>query len=196
MCAGIFTAGFVIMLIFLDYEKGWNWETLEYAGFWTADGMIRHLFFNGFHPVFPWTAFLLAGLWLGRQDLSNPTLRKRILLISAGVVAVTELVSYLLLQGFRQGATSAEIEIVEALLGTAPMPPMPFYLLAGGGTAMIVIVLSIIVTDQQKGGPWKDRMKAVDADGEYAVGLKRRIKQIYDHEFHEEHEEKYELTTD
>ena len=54
----------------------------SYAGFWTPWGMIRHLFFNSFHPVFPWTAFLLAGMWLGWQDSA---FQKRILL--AGVVS-------------------------------------------------------------------------------------------------------------
>ena len=52
--SGLFVLGFVVLLLLFDYEKGWNWSTLEYSGFWTPTGMIRHLFFNGFHPVIPW----------------------------------------------------------------------------------------------------------------------------------------------
>ena len=57
-----FMAVFVVLMPLFDYEQGWNWETLAYTGFWTPSGMIRHLFVNGFHPVFPWAAFLLVGM--------------------------------------------------------------------------------------------------------------------------------------
>ncbi len=52
--AGLFMVVFTIMQLVLDYETGWNQKNLNYVDFWTFCGMIRHLFFNGFHPVFPW----------------------------------------------------------------------------------------------------------------------------------------------
>ena len=52
---------------FWNYEIGWNFETLEYQGFWTINGFIRNLFFNGFHPVIPWTSFMLFGYWFGKK---------------------------------------------------------------------------------------------------------------------------------
>lgn len=67
---------FVVMFFALDYSQGWNWETLGYSGFWSSHGMVRHLFFNGFHPVVPWLAFVLVGMGtletIGR--LENQTL--------------------------------------------------------------------------------------------------------------------------
>ena len=51
--AAISAVAFVPLYIFLDYEKGWDWEVFEYLGQWAPRGLIRHLFFNGFHPVFP-----------------------------------------------------------------------------------------------------------------------------------------------
>ena len=62
---------FPILLTFWDFETGWNFETLEYQGFWTLNGFMRNLFFNGFHPVIPWSSFLLFGYWFGKQDLHN-----------------------------------------------------------------------------------------------------------------------------
>ena len=44
---------FPVMLFTLEYERGWDWATLSYDGLWTPIGMIRNLFFNGFHPVIP-----------------------------------------------------------------------------------------------------------------------------------------------
>jgi len=152
--AFVFMAVFVVLSLLFDYEQGWNWETLAYAGFWTPWGMIRHLFFNGFHPVFPWTAFLLVGMWLGRQDMSDSVLQKRILLVGIGVVCLAELVSWLLVHTFPANALGADSETVEFLFGTSPMPPMPLYLLSGGGSALVVIALSIMLTERFATARW------------------------------------------
>ena len=52
----------------LDFDRGWNWATLSYRDFWTIEGFLRHSLFNGWHPVFPWAAFLLWGMWLGASE--------------------------------------------------------------------------------------------------------------------------------
>ena len=49
---------FCCMILLLDYNQGWNWENLTYSDFWTPAGFVRNLFFNGWHPVFPWVGFL------------------------------------------------------------------------------------------------------------------------------------------
>ncbi|MFT4961971.1 MAG: hypothetical protein ACI92Z_003066, partial [Paracoccaceae bacterium] len=36
----------LIGLVVFDYEQGWNWQTLEYADFWTAKGFLRHSLYN------------------------------------------------------------------------------------------------------------------------------------------------------
>jgi uncharacterized membrane protein YeiB len=148
----IFTAGFVVLLLVLNYEQGWNWETLTYTDFWTPVGMVRHLFFNSFHPVFPWTAFLLVGMWLGRQDISDPACQRRILGAGVGAVLLAEGASWLMNHTFP--ASTSGSETVGVLFGTAPMPPMQLYLLSGGGTALVVITLSIVLTERLSGARW------------------------------------------
>ena len=148
--AAAFTAGFVVLLAagdrvpLLDYERGWNFATLEYDGYWTVGGQLRNLLYNGFHPVVPWTALFLLGMWLGRRDLSDPRRRRRIVVVAAVVAAVTELASYLAMR-----AIPGEAELVAALFGTAPMPPMPQYIVAGGATAVAVIVVCVAVADRR-----------------------------------------------
>lgn len=133
---------FLMLLLSLDYEMGWNWGTLHYSGFWTWAGMPRHLFFNGFHPVFPWLAFLFLGLWLGRQNLQRPPTRSRLFRIGLGMILVAEILSVALI---RRVPRSPELrdEVVRALFGTEPMPPMPLYIAAGSGAALVVISLSV-----------------------------------------------------
>lgn len=166
--AWVFMAIFVMLLLFFDYAAGWNWETLNYSGFWTIPGMIRHLFFNGFYPVFPWTAFLFIGMWLGRQNVSDPKLRKRILRYSITTVIAVEGVSWLLIQLFLKSANAADGETIQALFGIGPMPPMPFYVLSAGGVAFIVIIFSIMFTERFPASRW---IQPFVATGQLALTL-------------------------
>jgi len=161
-----FTLSFVVLMMLFDYETGWNWSTLEYQSFWTLPGMIRHMFFNGFHPVIPWTSFMLFGMWLGRQDIRNKLFRKRLFLISLAVVAITEFTSYQLITFLSANADQQVYEIIVALFGTAPMPPMPFYILSAGGTAVIIILLSISLTEYMTQTRW---IKALISTGQLAL---------------------------
>lgn len=59
---------FHILLIILPYETGWNFQKLEYEGFWTVNGFLRNTFYNGWNAVFPWLAYYTVGMYLGRLD--------------------------------------------------------------------------------------------------------------------------------
>ena len=78
--AAFLVLAFAVLLATFDYEADWNFQTLTYVDFRTPAGQLRHLFFNGFHPVVPWLAFLVLGKWLGRQDLRAPAVRRRVLI--------------------------------------------------------------------------------------------------------------------
>jgi len=129
-------AVFVAMLLLLDYERGWNWETIEYAGLWTARGSLRHLLFNGFHPAFPWAGFLAVGLVVGRLDLRAARVRRRLLVgglaLLVGITVLSETLVAVL-------PAADDPALVRALVGTAPMPPVPTYFLAGTGAALTAI---------------------------------------------------------
>lgn len=148
-----FVLDFVILMALFDYEAGWNWETLHYEGFWSPLGLVRHLFFNGFHPVIPWTAFLLLGMWLGRQDVASAAVRRRLLLWGTAVALAIEGASRLALASVPPGGELDE-ETLIALLGTGPMPPLPQYMVAAGATAVVVIVLCLGLAQQLEGSRW------------------------------------------
>ena len=106
--AALLVIAFAGMVFTLDYEAGWDFDTLTYTDFWTVGGQARNLFFNGFHPVVPWLAFLVVGIWLGRQDMLNPSVRRRVLIVGACVALVTEVVSATLVELFTRNASSAD----------------------------------------------------------------------------------------
>ena len=166
--AGLLAVGFVVLLATLDYEAGWDFETFTYFGFWTAAGQVRHLFFNGFHPVVPWLAFLLVGMWLGRQDLRDPEVRSRFLYGGATVAMSAEALSAAFVSFFSDGASGEEAELVAALLGTEAMPPMPFYLAAAGGTAVAVIALAVALAERFPRFPGR---RALVATGQLALTI-------------------------
>lgn len=133
--AGFILTGFAAQLMF-DFDRGWNWNTLSYRDFWTIEGFLRHSFYNGWHPVFPWAAFLLWGMWLGRLKLSRWTVQIG-LLLGGALVAVAA-----------QNASAALISDPEigALMTTEPVPAGPLYMIAGGATATAVLGAVLLIT--------------------------------------------------
>lgn len=137
--------GFAALFFPLGYEREWDWSTLEYEGFWTPLGLVKNFLFNGFHPVIPWLAFLLIGMVIGRLDMSQPSVRGRVFAIGLGIAVLAEGASVILIEGLSSGLSAADQEVLVALFGTRPMPPMPLYMLAAAATASAFIVLCVEV---------------------------------------------------
>lgn len=152
--AGGLVAGFVVLLMLIDYETSWDFETLTYADFWTPVGFLRNTLYNGFHPVMPWAAFLLIGLWLGRQNLLDTKLRHKIVGWSIGIAVAAEVASRFLVATLGAGLSGAQLEEVEAFFGAGPLPPVPLYMIAGAATAVAVIGLSVGIAKRAQGAAW------------------------------------------
>ena len=144
-CIIALSALFVGLVLTLNYDAGWDWGTYSYSGFWTPSGFVRNLLFNGWHPVIPWLGFLLWGIILSRLNLRR---HKTLiwLFISHGFFFGF---ATLLSQGLM--ASIAPLDAEAALLfGTAPVPPMPLYIMAGGGAAGMAIALCLAITPTLK----------------------------------------------
>ena len=114
----------LILLVALNYDAGWDWDSLSYEGLWTLPGFARHSLYNGWYPVQPWIAFLFFGMALARLDLAARVVQHRLIWIGTGVAALTLL----------PGLATSDPEL-SALLGTSPIPPAPFYMLSAGASA-------------------------------------------------------------
>ncbi len=135
------------LFIWLDYEAAWDFSTFEYADFWTLGGFSRNLFFNGFHPVIPWIAFMIFGLWYGRQDLRDPRFLKRSFWVGLGAFMGIQLVSNRLIHFFSMEAPGSRKDIID-LLGTQPMPPMPVYMINGISISVVIISAAILLASR------------------------------------------------
>ena len=131
----------VFLLLTLDFDKGWDYSTLEYAGFWTPEGFIRNLFFNGWHPVIPWLGFLLYGIIISRINLHSRVSQKRLIIWGLLVFVLTEMLSKLMLR-------LDSDELTQILFATDSIPAMPLYSLAGMSVASVIVGICLMFGDR------------------------------------------------
>mgnify|MGYP001200746940 FL=1 len=134
-----------LLLFFLDYGTSWDFEKLEYYDIWTFNGFVRNLFFNGFHPVFPWISFMFFGFLLGNQNLDDFKIIKKIFWISLTTFIFVQLFSYYSISFFSNELKISSEELFY-IIGTGSMPPLPIYMLNGTSVAFVIITGSIILS--------------------------------------------------
>ena len=143
-----------------------DWETMTYHNLWTVEGFLRNLLFDGFRSVFPWSGVLFAGMWLGRVNLSEPTMNGRVLAASLTTLLITEFVSWACISYFRKHPHGMDLETISALFRTESMPALPLFLSAAASTAIFVIALSIRVGQV---GSLRKRLEPLAATGRMAL---------------------------
>jgi uncharacterized protein len=148
-------AGFVALFMMLDFEKNWDWATLSYRGLWTPAGLMRNLVYDGFRSVLPWTGFVVFGMWLGRLNLRDPAVNRRVFLAAIATALGAEVVSWLCVLYFLAHPHGMDAETVIALFGTESMPALPLFLMASGGEAVAVIALCVRLSGEGPSRYWQ-----------------------------------------
>ncbi len=143
----LFTAQY-LQLTFNTFE-GWGGPIpfINYVDFWTIKGFLRNLFFNGYHPIFPWFSFFLIGMIIGRLDLHNKKIKERLLLFSVTITILTELLS--------KGLTHFFIpyigkEAATFLFNTGPILPNVLYILSATGSAITTLIFCLYIAEKHE----------------------------------------------
>jgi uncharacterized membrane protein YeiB len=141
-----------LIMIDFDFFQNCGFNTVAYAGIGNLLGIVGHFLFNGCFPVIPWMAFVMVGMWIGRRDLSDHYLRKKILLIGIGAVALSESVSRV----FIHVSSWAQLDLKGLLpwFETAAGDPTPLFMLSAIGTALVVICCIMILADRYGNTSW------------------------------------------
>ena len=127
----------------LDASLTWPPNADEGLSYWSVQGMAQNVFVSGVHPVLPWIAFLMAGLWVGRHDLTDAATRRRLMSIGAILGVGAPLVSSIAEQASLAGLLPPDVLLYLGVLHS----PSPLYVLAACGTSIFIIALSqVIVT--------------------------------------------------
>jgi uncharacterized membrane protein YeiB len=146
----------VAMLAPVLYLAAWQWQPPWFTGYIAVITdpplvIVRDLLLTGAYPVITWTAPLLFGMWLGRQDLRLPVVRWRSVIVGA-VVTVTA-----------WGASRALIAwlgIPESgptwlrLILDDPHSQMPLWLIGSMGSAAAVLGLALVAVDRWPRVTW------------------------------------------
>lgn len=107
----------------------------------SVQGFAIDALIDGVHPVLPWLAFVIYGLWLGRRDLGQPAIRRRIALVAAALFVGIELGALLLTTLVLSWPPLSPLTPHLDLLGTG-WSPDPLYVISASCTATLFIVLA------------------------------------------------------
>ncbi len=126
---------------FIQFSDYFDW-IIQAGEELTISGQLVDLAFTGYYPIFPWAAFLIFGMWLGRQALGNPGFRKKALIAASILFLSSELISRTApaLAGgnhFSFSTTLARLTFVDLSTST------PLGVVSGIGTGLWVIMLSL-----------------------------------------------------
>ena len=132
------------------------WDT---TSAFTPRDIVIDLTFQGYHPVAPWLAFLLLGMVVGRLDLGDRTVRRRMLIGGVLAALLTEAISFAalglgLLKPLLDVTPGIDLEAIALLLGTEPYPPMPLFVVVGTGWAMAAVSLCLAAGERWGSRRW------------------------------------------
>ncbi|MFA6239905.1 MAG: DUF418 domain-containing protein [Candidatus Hydrogenedentales bacterium] len=133
--------------VYFDHGAGYGPDHMWYLDFWSLEGFPRNLFYNGFHPYFPWVGFFLMGMWLARRVLARPERRTRYLVTSVIAMLGAEFA----MRGWRdllwRSATFAP-EWRQTLVHWYERSPGILHAVATQATAFSVILLCLILCER------------------------------------------------
>ena len=150
-----------------------NLEALWDSDPWTAEGMVFRLYVSRFHWIFYWTAFLLIGIRLGRQEVTSPNVRKVMFFGGVAVALVSctpwllihyapSLLRFVPLVPSRPSLENLSEPGINMMLFTLP------YILGMCGTAAAIIGGSLMLTKKYPAAKWA---KPFMATGQLALTL-------------------------
>jgi uncharacterized membrane protein YeiB len=109
--------------------------------FWTRRGFLEDLLANGCYPVFPWIIYFLTGIWLGRFNLSDCRLQKKIILVAILGIVISEVTAWLVVNYLITEWTLENIPLLTFFYETSPLSSSILSVFSASGTALIIIVV-------------------------------------------------------
>jgi uncharacterized protein len=123
---------FHVLVFIIPYETGWFLEKYQYKDFYTINGFIRNTFYNGWNSIFPWIAYFLLGMYLGRLNWTQIKVQRKMFFAGLSLyltVAIVQLISH-------HTIISEELKL---FINADYLPPfLPFILSTSGFGLMII----------------------------------------------------------
>mgnify|MGYP001821269125 FL=1 len=149
--AGVALISSLVLPTYFEFAALSTIDSVWDSQFWTQKRFFEDIFVNGSYPVLPWIVYFLLGIWLGRKNLSDYRLQKKILLISGLCIVYCELIAWLLQNILIPELDFDRLHWLRFFTDTSPFSLSLISIFSASGTALLVIVLSIKLAD--KAGP-------------------------------------------
>lgn len=138
------------------YLGAWHWQPGWFTGHTAVITdpplmIIHNLLLTGSYPVLTYTAPLLFGMWIGRQDLRLAAVRWRAV-IGGTIVAVAAWGTARLLTA-RLGQPASEPDWLQLAIDD-PHSQMPLWFLGAMGSAAAVLGLALLAVDRWPRSTW------------------------------------------
>ena len=125
---------FHILLLIIPIFTSWDLTTFKYADFWTIEGFLRNTFYNGWNSIFPWIAYFLLGMWLGRLNWQDKKVKKIIFFIGLSLFVLFEgLRKYALYKQFNRG-------ILDYIMNDYFPPYLPFMVITASFGLLVITI--------------------------------------------------------
>jgi uncharacterized membrane protein YeiB len=142
----------IFIFLFLIPWKGditcKSYLAFNYSYFLHLSEILQHFFIDGCYAFFPWFAFFTLGLWLGRQKITCPAVRRKMFFWGLGMVLLFEGVSFYIIDLDYK-------EILYPSLGGRmfwfvidPWKPTPFFIFSATGSALFIVGISMILAEK------------------------------------------------
>lgn len=141
---GLVVAAHVALRVALFRDPG-GFDWLLTADLGDPKGTVADLLIAGTHPLLPWLVFVFVGLWIGRRDLDDRSLHRRLI-----VVGGTLLVFGYAASSVATWVYSGEWEWV---FHTRPFEYMPLYVVVTLGSSLAAVGLVFLAVRTWPTGP-------------------------------------------
>ncbi len=146
----------VLAFLMFDYYKVIDefsryWEAFQEGDSWTIEGVVFRVFLYRFHLIFSWAAFLLIGMWIGRQNVHFHRVRRNVFF--GGIVALVLAYAYWLLIRYvwiPSRPSLADLPSVSSVL----MQYTPLNIFATFGITAVIIGGSLMLTEKYPDAKW------------------------------------------
>jgi uncharacterized protein len=122
------------LLFIIPVETSWDLTNYSYTDFWTPIGFLRNTLYNGWNSMFPWFAYFVLGMYLGKLNLQDKLIRRNMFLIG--------LACFICVQGIRMLAKNGNFndETTRYIISEYFPPFLPFMVLTASFAFMVIAI--------------------------------------------------------
>jgi uncharacterized protein len=146
--AGLAILIFHLLLLLIPIETSWNLDTFQYADFWSLTGFLRNTFYNGWNSIFPWLAYFMVGMSLGKLDWQQKKTKTTVFGVGLGLLIIIKIVRIVFKTDFYNPDFNWFYDKYWSYVISDYFPPYLPFMLITTGFALMVIAICMFLGEQ------------------------------------------------